>query len=269
MPKTHYFGDLGKPRPVIFPMQQTPSPRIAAELQHARELLMQKLVQKQPIPSEAPRVGELTAYRIWRIDGHILRSLSQNAPWIPGGIMEGNPAKSTVFGQEGIYAFKELANAEKMLTRHRAIVGRQILQEEQTQQTHLIGSVKLWGDIVEHERGYRAQFARVVSLIAAPSAIQQLYVQGVVPNELTEVRNTDAKLIGVTTIKLPTDRNFMMTYKKESVPPTFGMSNISNSTTINQHCFEIKTIAASGKRCLCATPKQDLTVLPGWLPCGW
>jgi len=28
----------------------------------------------------------------------------------------------------------------------------------------IIGKVKLWGDVVEHEHGYRAEFAKIVSL---------------------------------------------------------------------------------------------------------
>jgi len=28
----------------------------------------------------------------------------------------------------------------------------------------LFGKVKIWGEVVEHERGYRSQFARIISL---------------------------------------------------------------------------------------------------------
>lgn len=34
-------------------------------------------------------------------------------------------------------------------------------------QEFVVGSVLLWGEVVEHERGYRAEFAKIASLDAA------------------------------------------------------------------------------------------------------
>lgn len=72
--------------------------------------------------------------------------MSANAVWAPGEPMEGK-TKSTS-EHNGVYAYK---TAKDFLTNH-------------AEALHVYGRVALWGDIIEHELGYRAQFAKIISL---------------------------------------------------------------------------------------------------------
>jgi hypothetical protein len=53
--------------------------------------------------------------------------------------------------EHGIYSFKQVIRSREQ---YFALAGGPLL----------FGSVKIWGEIVEHEVGYRSQFARIVSL---------------------------------------------------------------------------------------------------------
>ena len=66
--------------------------------------------------------------------------------------MTGDPNKPN----EGIYAFKHFSYA--------------LHQSQRTpimRQYRVFGTVRLWGNIVEHEFGYRAEFARIVRITDA------------------------------------------------------------------------------------------------------
>ena len=52
----------------------------------------------------------------------------------------------------GIYSFKYVIDSRKQYG------------YPTTPGIFLFGSVKIWGEIVEHEEGYRSEFARIVSL---------------------------------------------------------------------------------------------------------
>lgn len=93
--------------------------------------------------------GEIVAYRCWSLHGGLLRSYSAQYLWMPGaieGLQEGQRIED--YGSAGIHAFKDLRNAALYANPENSVVG----------------SVKLWGDIVEYERGYHAEFAKIVSL---------------------------------------------------------------------------------------------------------
>jgi hypothetical protein len=101
------------------------------------------------------RVGEIIAYRAWRIfeSGWLRRSddrlhsvFMQNYVWHPD-----RPAWGDV-REHGIYSFRQ------------PIQSREQYGYPGAGGTLLFGSVKIWGEIVEHETGYRCQFAKIVSL---------------------------------------------------------------------------------------------------------
>jgi hypothetical protein len=52
----------------------------------------------------------------------------------------------------GVYSFRNIIRSKE---EYRHAVGNGPL---------LFGKVKIWGEVVEHERGYRSQFARIISL---------------------------------------------------------------------------------------------------------
>ena len=97
-------------------------------------------------PHSGFQFGKLVAYRIWRIDRNRLISLSAGYVWKPG---TNGPADVDVYG---FYAFKELSGALEMSGGDRSY-------------SYAVGKVSLWGEIVEHKFGYRAQFAKIIELL--------------------------------------------------------------------------------------------------------
>lgn len=92
------------------------------------------------------RAGEIVAWRTWKVVDDWLHSQSADAIWAPGEAMEGDIKK------HGCYAYKT-----KSATIKHAL-------KEMRGSPCVLGSVQLWGEIVEHEIGYRSQFAKIASL---------------------------------------------------------------------------------------------------------
>lgn len=90
--------------------------------------------------------GEITAWRVWLVEGGLtLRSVAMYNLWLPGIPMRGDPSRY----REGVYSYK----TKEELFRHYGV--------------HKIvayGEVEIWGDVVEHRLGYRAEFARIKSI---------------------------------------------------------------------------------------------------------
>ena len=86
--------------------------------------------------------GELTGYRAWKFRDGFLVSPHQGTPWEPGEIKKADQKPSA--SQFGIFAHKQ---------------PEQVFEQEH-KRWDVVGSVLLWGDVVEHENGYRAEYAR-------------------------------------------------------------------------------------------------------------
>jgi hypothetical protein len=106
------------------------------------------------VPHEGIRVGEIIAYRAWRViehawlhkPDHRLHSVFvEEYVWDPD-----EPAAGDV-GTHGIYSLRHVIRCN-------------IDYGSLTTGTLLFGKVKIWGEIVEHELGYRSQFAKIISL---------------------------------------------------------------------------------------------------------
>jgi hypothetical protein len=112
------------------------------------------------LPRAAPIVGELIGHRLWRIEGgNLLRSYSAGSAWWPGRPMEARTEGGKAVEDHnsvGIWAFKEPYS----LTREFF---------NTWQERVVFGTCWLWGTIVEHERGYRAQYGSVRSLDFSPT----------------------------------------------------------------------------------------------------
>ena len=100
-------------------------------------------------------MGEIIGYRAWRIIelGRLrgcedrLRSVAiWEYVWEPD-----QPASGDV-QVHGVYSFRNVVRSKEDYT-HTLGCG-----------PLLFGKVKLWGEVVEHEWGYRSQFARIISL---------------------------------------------------------------------------------------------------------
>ena len=128
---------------------------------HQRQaiMLMQQQLQgidtgekpKEPVKKDGTQFGEITGWRMWRIYQGSLKAYSQDALWVHGVPMQAK--KVPDHKHEGIWAFKDKERAyKKMLT------GGHLGEDA------VYGKVRLWGQIVEHEHGYRAEYALIESL---------------------------------------------------------------------------------------------------------
>jgi len=123
-------------------------------------------VKPPEIPHAGIRAGEIIGYRLWWVnhDGRLRSLIQDNTYWEPGEAMTGDINKCIHFSFRGphrfggVYAFnypeaaideyKHLVVAIRGSAPGPSIVGL------------VLGTVKLWGEVVEHEKGYRASFAK-------------------------------------------------------------------------------------------------------------
>jgi hypothetical protein len=148
----------------------------------------------QALPPPTPKVedagvsvGEFVGWRWWIVMGPaaIVRLASVTAPaiWLPGETMVARNDAFDWKGPEwsggpnyGIFAFKDRQEA--------------LLANDVPGMLMAFGSVSLWGTVIEHERGYRAQYAKVRSLDWAgigPIAGRSVFAR---PEVLAAVRQT-------------------------------------------------------------------------------
>lgn len=129
-----------------------------------------ELIPKPPLRRDAIIAGEIIGYRCWRIENGLLRSVYQSDIWSPNAILEGRELDD--WNERGIHAWKSSSSKEyhnyvraylnsEQDTYSRILYGG---APKETKPAMLTGTVFLWGDVVEHERGYRAEYARVRSL---------------------------------------------------------------------------------------------------------
>lgn len=92
-------------------------------------------------------IGEVEAFRCWWVVGRYLASM-RGTIWLPDSPMRGEGVD--VGNSCGVHAFKSLEDARSYAgLRHTCAVGR----------------VRLWGVIVEHETGYRAEYGRPAEIL--------------------------------------------------------------------------------------------------------
>lgn len=112
------------------------------------------------LPREKPRVGELIGYRAWLVIANRLYSISMvGNEWAPGRVMSDKYNAGLEIADHnyvGIWAFSNPFDLESQFVSEPPIV---------------FGTVWMWGTVIEHERGYRAQYAAVRSLDKAGPGI--------------------------------------------------------------------------------------------------
>lgn len=112
----------------------------------------------KPVEKAPAQFGELTAYRMWFAKHGYLYSYSQDTLWVPDEALQGK-----VPGDQdsvGIWAFKSRDRAIRKAFNDK----HENFHNKQHPGTAVYGSVKLWGEVVEHADGYRAEYAKIVSL---------------------------------------------------------------------------------------------------------
>lgn len=117
----------------------------------------------RPIPDGGIKAGEIVGYRCWRLHNGKLYSMYQSAfCWEPGKTIEGD-----VTTGDGVHAFKN-----PLAVGHYGYSDR-------SEATVVSGTVWLWGEVVEHQEGYRASKAAIRSIDSSPlydaSKLRKLY----------------------------------------------------------------------------------------------
>ena len=112
-------------------------------------------IEDRAIEDAGVRAGEIVGWRAWRLDDAdgLLRSIVANNLWVPGEPMTGE-----VFATHGgVHAFKSIEQATEY--------GEWFLSDRIA-----LGSVNLWGNVIEHTGGYRGENGAVRSIerIMAP-----------------------------------------------------------------------------------------------------
>lgn len=99
----------------------------------------------KPLPKEI-HAGEIIAWRVWRWDGHRLKSTAMETSWLPK-----EPMKADRLAEGyGIHCWRDKDDAIKYARDH---VGGSVL-----------GQIEIWGEVIEHEAGYRAEYANIIAI---------------------------------------------------------------------------------------------------------
>lgn len=118
--------------------------------------------QQQPVENAGVKFGEIIAYRMWFLRHDFLTSYSAKRVWAPGETMKGKPLD---YNEAGSWAFKDASKAiEKMLTSAKEPFPAFLNNFSGPGGIAVYGSVQLWGTVIEHELGYRAEFAQIKTL---------------------------------------------------------------------------------------------------------
>ena len=105
---------------------------------------------------EGIRAGEIIAYRAWRVVD-------------PGSFSSGDDRLHSVFMQDYVWHPDEPASGD--VRAHGIYSFRHVIRSmieygyaPEVDEPLLFGKVKIWGEVVEHDAGYRSQFGKIVSL---------------------------------------------------------------------------------------------------------
>lgn len=164
-------------------LNQIQAQAVAQQQAHAQ--IMQKILLtsretrepfKAKIPRTDPEIGEIAAYRIWKNDNGVLRSITQSTPWFPGQIMKAEFNGDDEAGYAaGIYAMRTVGDALEMAREYEMYWRNPFQETIRHALDAVIGKVHLWGEVVEHEHGYRAEYCKIVSFLKAPPEIVKAY----------------------------------------------------------------------------------------------
>lgn len=122
-----------------------------------------------PLENAGIRAGEIIAPRAWLVkrDPPTLHSIAMKDAWEPGTPMRGEPSKWSA----GVHAFKGLNYATRYV--EDAYLWLSMFDNQATirwpdrkpiDRIFVLGTIKLWGEVIEHERGYRAEYGKVNTL---------------------------------------------------------------------------------------------------------
>jgi hypothetical protein len=101
----------------------------------------------------APRIraGEIIGWRYWRLCSGLLRSVFVSYTWRPG-VIERSSSKHCGYFNLGYHALRDKEQAEREVFTHAYW------------SPCVVGSVALWGEVIEHEHGWRSEYAAIRSI---------------------------------------------------------------------------------------------------------
>ena len=107
------------------------------------------------IPFAGIRAGEIIAPRVWTLYGNLLHgAFFMGHAWLPHAPVRGD----LHVGGGGIHAFKSFDEAFKYAEK----ASDWIFPNGNV----VVGHVALWGDVIEHEHGYRAEYGSVYDIVS-------------------------------------------------------------------------------------------------------
>lgn len=130
-----------------------------------------------PIPYAGIRAGEIIGHRMWWVIGdNDLCSIAHLFIWQPEKVVNGDLDETVildpfcgrhVFG--GVYSYASSDELTKELTGYDKFAFPNVVSFSDHQPSTIvrglaIGTIKCWGEVIEHERGYRAQYAKIQSI---------------------------------------------------------------------------------------------------------
>lgn len=117
----------------------------------------------KPIPHEGIVAGEIIAWRGWKVNHDLqLTSIFKDQHiWQPGVPMTGD-----VRHEYGVHAFKDPSCVRDYCRDDLGHSSHNYLRNtpKPTTLAYAAGKVALWGEVVEHAWGYRAEFAKIISI---------------------------------------------------------------------------------------------------------
>jgi hypothetical protein len=108
----------------------------------------------ETLKHEGIRAGEIIAYRAWRVIE-------------PGFLRRGDDLLHSVYMRKYVWRPDEPASGD--VKTHGIYSFRDVIRSKQEYSYNaygvlLFGRIKIWGEVVEHEAGYRSQFGKIISL---------------------------------------------------------------------------------------------------------
>ncbi len=124
------------------------------------------------LPREKHTFGEITGYRAWLLRGFDLHSVAAKTPWdrwepMTGALTGGGQHSPSGLGA-GVHAYKTSRHTHQqydmfVLEVRLRLAGRST-QKVFHDEALIFGEIELWGEVVEHETGYRATHGAVSSI---------------------------------------------------------------------------------------------------------
>ena len=102
------------------------------------------------------RAGEIIGWRIWRLCNGLLQSVIVPYIWHPGVFDRSSSKRLAYYNYNpGYHAFRHREQAECDAPMHAFAFKSPVV----------IGSVAMWGEVIEHQHGWRSEYAAVRSII--------------------------------------------------------------------------------------------------------